>query len=139
MAKLIGVIDANGNPEYPELSISGRPYRMPPITMNVPGGFVVMDANPVPNFDYPAAIRALGGTYQIGSEDEVPLTKDEALALAAGRGMSVTTRTSREAALGFLDGKPVSAEVAPEAVAEEAPSKAANKPLAPITDKDAAK
>jgi hypothetical protein len=137
MAKLIGKYLPDGDADYPEVSISGRPYKLPANTMNVPGGFVVIDADPVPGFDYGAAVRAFGGTWQIGAIDETPLTKEEALALAAGQGMDVTSHSTRDAALKFLNKAGVNVVTESQtAPAEAAPSnQPANKPLAPITDK----
>lgn len=106
MSKILGTIDANGNPVYPEVSISGRPYKGAALLKYVPDGFVVLDHDADPNFDYAAAVKALGGTWNIAA-DETALTKAEALALAAGRGMSVNSKTTLDAAQSFIAATPV--------------------------------
>jgi hypothetical protein len=115
-SELIGSTNPDGTLKYPAKSISGNPaYERPPTQMHQLGGgrFVVLDIFPPPGFDTLAALQQIKAEVApviapppVSPEPEPvnfdALSKDEALALAAGKGMSVTSGTTGKEAIAFL-------------------------------------
>lgn len=57
----IGRISDDGIPEYPDVTLSGRPYDFPPAHVKMTGEreFVVLDVSPAKGFDVEAEIAKL--------------------------------------------------------------------------------